>query len=59
VKEGFDSIKDFDVDGLVTITYNPPDDHRGSSKVAMYQVREGTLVRVGDWRDVPMLVPAE
>jgi hypothetical protein len=57
VKEGFDSIKGFDVDGLVTITYNPPDDHRGSSKVAMYQVREGKMVRVGDWRDVPKLVP--
>jgi len=59
VKEGFDSIKDFDVDGLVSITYNPPDDHRGSSKVAVYQVREGRMVRVGDWRDVPMLVPEE
>ena len=57
VKEAYDSIKGFDVDGIANITYNPPDDHRGSSKVAVYQVREGNMVRVGDWRDVPMLVP--
>jgi len=57
IKEAFDSIKGFDVDGLVTITYNPPDDHRGSSKIAVYQIRGGEIVRISDWRDAPMLLP--
>ena len=56
IKEAFDSIKDFDVDGLVTITYMP-DDHRGSNKVAIYQVRDGKIVRATDWRNAPMLMP--
>jgi branched-chain amino acid transport system substrate-binding protein len=56
IKQAFDSIKDFDVDGLVTITYTP-EDHRGSNKVAIYQVRDGKLVRASDWREAPMLVP--
>jgi len=57
IKEAFDSIKGFDVGGLVTITYNPPDDHRGSNKLAVYQIRGGEIVRITDWRDAPMLVP--
>jgi branched-chain amino acid transport system substrate-binding protein len=57
IKEAFDSIKGFDVDGLVTITYNPPDDHRGYDKIAVYQVQGGQILRVTDWRVAPMLVP--
>jgi branched-chain amino acid transport system substrate-binding protein len=56
IKEAFDGIKGFDVQGLVNITYTP-DDHRGSSKVAIYQVKGGEIVRITDWRDAPMLVP--
>jgi len=57
VKEGLDSIKDFNVYGLATITYNPPYDHRGSDKLAIYQVRGGEIVRVTDWRSAPTLMP--
>jgi len=57
VKEALDSIRDFDVDGLVTITYNPPDDHAGCREVAVYQIRGGEIVRVSDFQDAPMLVP--
>jgi branched-chain amino acid transport system substrate-binding protein len=52
IKEGFDGMKDFDVYGLTSITYKP-DDHRGPTKVAIYQVRGGEIVRVSDWREVP------
>ena len=58
IKEGMDSIKDFDVHGLATITYTP-DDHRGVTKVAIYQVKEGKIVRVTDWREAPMLPTEE
>ena len=57
IKEAFDSMKGFDVDGLVTITYNPPDDHRGYDKIAVYQVQGGEIVPITDWRVAPMLLP--
>jgi ABC-type branched-subunit amino acid transport system substrate-binding protein len=56
IKEAFDSIRGFDVYGLVNISYTP-EDHRGSTKAALYQVRDGEIVRATDWRDAPMLVP--
>ncbi len=56
IKEAMDSIKDLDVYGLATVTYKP-DDHRGVTKEAVYQVRDGKIVRVSDWREAPMLVP--
>jgi ABC-type branched-subunit amino acid transport system substrate-binding protein len=52
IKEALDGMKDFDVYGLASITYKP-DDHRGSAKMAVYQVRGGKIVRVSDWREVP------
>jgi branched-chain amino acid transport system substrate-binding protein len=58
IKEAFDSIKDFDVDGLATIIYKPGD-HRGATKVAIYEVRDGKIIRVSDWREAPTLVPEE
>ena len=56
IKEAFDSIKDFDIDGLVTITYTA-EDHRGSDKVAIYQIQGGKIVRATDWRAAPSLAP--
>ena len=56
VKEALDSIKDFDVYGLGKITYTP-EDHRGSDRLAVYQLKGGKVVRVSDWRKAPMLVP--
>jgi hypothetical protein len=52
IKEALDGMKDFDVYGLASITYKP-DDHRGATKMAVYEVRGGELVRVSDWREVP------
>ena len=56
VKKVFENMQDFDVDGLVKITYGP-DDRRGSQTYAVYQVQGGEVVRVSDWREVPVLVP--
>jgi branched-chain amino acid transport system substrate-binding protein len=56
IKQALDNMKDFDVYGLASITYKP-DDHRGITKLAVYQIREGKLVRITDWRESPMLVP--
>jgi len=56
IKEAFDSIRDFDVYGLVNISYTL-EDHRGSTKAALYQVRGEKIVRATDWRDAPMLMP--
>jgi len=56
IKEALDNMKDFDVYGLASITYKPLD-HRGITKLAVYQVREGKIVRVTDWREAPTLVP--
>ena len=56
VKKAFENMQDFDVDGLVKITYGP-DDRRGSQTYAVYQVQGGEVVRVSDWREVPVLVP--
>jgi branched-chain amino acid transport system substrate-binding protein len=52
IKEALDSMKDFDVYGLASITYKP-DDHRGVTKMAVYEVRGGEIVRVSDWREAP------
>jgi branched-chain amino acid transport system substrate-binding protein len=54
IKEALDSIKDFDVYGLATVTYKP-DDHRGVTKVAIHRIEDGKIVRVTDWQDVPIV----
>ena len=56
IKQALDNMNDFDVYGLGSITYKA-DDHRGMTKLAVYQIREGKLVRVADWQEAPMLVP--
>jgi branched-chain amino acid transport system substrate-binding protein len=58
VKQALDNMKDFDIDGLVSVTYKDrPLDHRGITKLAIYEVRDGKIVRVSDWREAPSLVP--
>ena len=52
IKEALDGMKDFDVYGLPSITYKP-DDHRGSTKMAVYEVRGGEIIRVSDWQEAP------
>ena len=56
IKEAMDSIQGFNVDGLATVSYKP-DDHRGVTKVAIYQVKQGRIVRLSDWREVPSVTP--
>ena len=56
IKEELDNMKDYDTYGVVKITYTP-EDHRGSDRVAVYQIKGGKIVRVSDWRKAPMLVP--
>jgi ABC-type branched-subunit amino acid transport system substrate-binding protein len=56
VKRALESMKDFDVDGMVKITFGP-EDRRGSRNFAVYQVQSGKIVRVTDWQEVPILVP--
>ena len=56
VKRALESMKDFDVDGMVKITFGL-EDRRGTRDYAVYQVQSGKLVRLTDWREVPILVP--
>jgi len=53
IKEALDGMKDLDVYGLASITYKP-DDHRGATKMAVYEVRGGETVRISDWREAPV-----
>ena len=56
VKRALESMKDFDVDGIIKITYGA-EDRRGSCNYATYEVQGGSMVRVSDYREVPILVP--
>jgi len=56
VVEVLDSMKDFDPYGVGSITYTP-DDHRGALKVCVYEIRNGKVVPLGDWKQVPSLRP--
>ena len=58
VKEALDSIKDFDTYGLGAITYTP-ENHRGFTKARIYQVKDGKVVPVTDWRDTPIIIAGE
>jgi branched-chain amino acid transport system substrate-binding protein len=53
IKEAMDGMKDFDVYGLASVTYKP-DDRRGITKMAVYEVRGEKLVRVSDWQEAPV-----
>lgn len=56
IKRALDSMTDFDVDGIAKISFTA-EQRRGSRMVATYQIIEGQIVRVSDWREVPILVP--
>jgi hypothetical protein len=53
IKEALDGMEDFDVYGLASITYKAGE-HRGSTKMAAYEVRAGEIVRLSDWREAPV-----
>jgi len=54
VKREYESLKDFDVDGIIKVTYGP-ERRRGTLMVSTYMVQGGEMVRVSDWREVPIL----
>jgi branched-chain amino acid transport system substrate-binding protein len=56
IKEALDNMKDFDVNGLASVTYRPLD-HRGITKLAICEIKGGKIVRMSNWREVPSLVP--
>ena len=56
IKEAMDTMKDFNINDLVTISYSE-EQRRGSRMAATYEIRDGKIVRVSDWREAPILVP--
>jgi ABC-type branched-subunit amino acid transport system substrate-binding protein len=58
IKAALESMKDFDVDGIVKISYGP-EERRGTRNYAVYQVQGGKIVRISDYRQVPILVAEE
>jgi branched-chain amino acid transport system substrate-binding protein len=53
IKEALDGMQDFDVYGLASITYKPGD-HRGTTRMAVYEARGGKIVRLSDWQEAPL-----
>ena len=49
VKQGFESIKDFTLGGLVPPLHITPSDHEGGGWVQIYQVSGNKLVKKTDW----------
>jgi ABC-type branched-subunit amino acid transport system substrate-binding protein len=54
VKRALESMKDFDVDGMAKFTYGP-ERRSGCRDYALYQVQGGNIVRITDYREVPVL----
>ena len=53
LKKGIETMKDFTAYGLLAGTSITPDDHSGSNKVRMYQVKDGKMTMVKDWFEGP------
>ena len=53
LKKGAESIKDFTANGLLAGTTLTPEDHGGTRKLRMYQVKDGKLTQVRDWFEGP------
>ncbi|HET9595004.1 MAG TPA: ABC transporter substrate-binding protein [Anaeromyxobacteraceae bacterium] len=49
IRSALETLKDLDLGGLAAPVTYAPDDHRGSTKVSLYQVQGGKLVKVGDF----------
>jgi ABC-type branched-subunit amino acid transport system substrate-binding protein len=58
IKEALDDMNEFDVDGMVKVSFGP-EDRRGTQRYAVYQVKDGKVIRLTDWKEVPILVPWE
>ncbi len=58
IKQGFESIKNLDLKGLVTPVSYTAKDHRGAKMVKLVTIKKGQLVPVTDWINTPP-VPKE
>jgi ABC-type branched-subunit amino acid transport system substrate-binding protein len=56
VKRALESSEGFDVDGMTKIQWGP-EDRRGASNYAVYEVQGGKIVRISDYLETPILVP--
>jgi branched-chain amino acid transport system substrate-binding protein len=48
IRAALETLKDLDLGGLAAPVTYTADDHRGSTKVSLYQVQNGKLVRLSD-----------
>jgi branched-chain amino acid transport system substrate-binding protein len=55
MKNALESMQDFDVDGIVKITFGPGD-RRGNTSLAVYRIENGKIVRITDYREAHILV---
>ena len=53
LKKGIETMKDFTANGLLAGTTMTPDDHGGTRKLRMYQVKDGKLTQIRDWFEGP------
>jgi len=58
IKKGFENIKNFKIDGLVTPVSYTTKDHRGAKDVKLVTIKKGQLIPVTDWIQTPP-VPKE
>ncbi len=59
IKQGFESIQNFDLKGLVTPVSYSARDHRGAKMVKLVTIKKGELVPVTDWISTPPVPKAE
>lgn len=53
LKKAAESLKDFTANGLLAGTTLTPEDHGGTRKLRMYQVKDGKLQQIRDWFEGP------
>ena len=53
LKKGIETMRDFTAHGLLAGTTMTPEDHGGTRKVRLYQVKDGKLTQVRDWFEGP------
>ncbi len=59
IKQGFESIKNLDLKGLVTPVSYTSRDHRGAKMVKLVTIKKGQLVPVTDWISTPPVPKVE
>ncbi len=54
LKKGIETIKDFTAHELLAGLTLTPEDHGGTRKLRMYQVKDGKMVQIRDWFEGPL-----